>query len=240
MARVVVDAEGGDHGLSVVLDGVCRLSMEDTTIQMLLVGDADAITEALETRRHNPARIQVRHSGGAVPMAEDPRAALESRPDCSILVAMKCLAAGEADALVSAGHTGATILAASRTSTVFQDRRAAGCRPQQRSAWTKIRSRSSWMLAPPCPPQRGLGRFAVMGSAYASVISNNPSNVALLSNGTEPRERRPSRPHTLHWSTTPAFTSSAMLRGSISRAERQTWSSAGASWATWCSRCSKG
>ena len=58
MARVVVDAEGGDHGLSVVLDGVCRLSMEDTTIQMLLVGDADAITEALETRRHNPARIQ--------------------------------------------------------------------------------------------------------------------------------------------------------------------------------------
>ena len=99
MARVVVDAEGGDHGLPVVLDGVCRLSMEDTDIQMLLVGDADAITEALETRRHNPARIQVRHSGGAIPMAEDPRSALESRPDCSILVAMKCLAAGDADAL---------------------------------------------------------------------------------------------------------------------------------------------
>ena len=38
MARVVVDAEGGDHGIDVVLDGVCRLSMEDTDVRMILVG----------------------------------------------------------------------------------------------------------------------------------------------------------------------------------------------------------
>ncbi len=197
MARVVVDAEGGDGGLEVVLDGVCRLSLEDTDIQMLLVGDADAIAEALDTRRHNPARIQVKHSGGAVAMAEDPRQALDARPDCSILVAMKCLAAGEADALVSAGHTGATILAASQHLERLPGiRRAAlaavhpteGRHGPKEDPFSLILDVGATLSA----TADDLVSFAVMGSAYASVISDNPKpSVALISNGAEPNKGTP-------------------------------------------------
>lgn len=197
MARVVVDAEGGDHGLDMVLDGVCRLSMEDTDVRMILVGDADAITEALETRRHNPARIQVRHSGGAIPMAEDPRTALEAQPDCSILVAMKCLASGEADALVSAGHTGATVLAASQHLERLPGiRRAAlaavhpteGRHGPREDPFSLILDVGATLSA----TAEDLVNFAVMGSAYASVISDNPNpSVALLSNGAEPNKGTP-------------------------------------------------
>ena len=80
--EVVVDAEGGDHGIDVVLDGVYRPSMEDTDVRMILVGDADAITEAL--RRVVTILIQVRHSGVRFRWPR-PANCTEAQPDCSIL-----------------------------------------------------------------------------------------------------------------------------------------------------------
>ena len=89
MARVVVDAMGGDLGLQAVLEGVSALSLETNDIQMLLVGDADQINDELAERRHNPRKIQVVHAEGVVDMAEEPRDALTDKPQCSINVAMK-------------------------------------------------------------------------------------------------------------------------------------------------------
>ena len=48
MPRVVVDTMGGDLGLEAVIAGVARLTLEDNEIQLLLVGDADAISAALD------------------------------------------------------------------------------------------------------------------------------------------------------------------------------------------------
>ena len=114
MVRVVVDAMGGDLGLETVIDGVVHLSLEDNDIQMILVGDADAITHALGERQHDPRKLQVVHADGVVAMSESAKDTLRDRPNCSIAVAMEVLARGDGDALVSAGHTGATILAASQ------------------------------------------------------------------------------------------------------------------------------
>ena len=44
-------------------------------------------------------------------MDEDPRRALEDKPNCSVLTAAQLVRDGDADALVSAGNTGGTILA---------------------------------------------------------------------------------------------------------------------------------
>ncbi len=191
MARVVVDAMGGDLGVSAVLDGVADLSLEEHDIQMLLVGNANAINDALSERRHNPRKIQVVHATGWIEMDEDPREALLEKPNCSILVAMKLLAKGDADALVSAGHTGATILAASQHLERLPGiRRAAlaAVHPTENRHGPKedpfalILDVGATLSA----TADDLVSFAIMGSAYAHIISDNPSpSVALLSNGTE-------------------------------------------------------
>jgi glycerol-3-phosphate acyltransferase PlsX len=191
VAKVVVDAMGGDQGLSAILEGAARLSMEDNAIQMVLVGHADAINEQLEERQHNPRKIQVVHAPESIDMDEDPRTALEQKPDCSINVAMKVLARGDADALVSAGHTGATIIAASQ-----HLKRLPGIRRAALAAVHPTENRHGPKDDPFAlildvgatlsATAEDLVSFAIMGSTYAHIISDNPSpTVALLSNGTE-------------------------------------------------------
>ena len=194
MTRVVVDAMGGDLGLQAVLEGVASLSLEENDIRMLLVGDADQINDALAERRHNPRKIQVVHALGVINMDEDPRLALTKKPQCSIHVAMQQLAKGQAEALVSAGHTGATILAASQHLERLPGvRRAAlaAVHPTENRHGPKddpfalILDVGATLTA----TADDLVSFAIMGSAYAHVISDNPSpSVALLSNGTEPNK----------------------------------------------------
>jgi glycerol-3-phosphate acyltransferase PlsX len=189
MPRVVIDAMGGDLGLAVNIEGVAQLSLEDDNIQMVLVGDVGQVTGALSEHRHNPRKIQVRHAGPAVAMADDLSAGLD--PNCSIAVAMAALAGGQGEALVSAGHTGATILAASKHLERFPGiRRAAlaAVHPTERRHGPKgdpfalLLDVGATLSA----TTEDLIGFAVMGAAYAQVISDNPSpTVALLSNGIE-------------------------------------------------------
>ena len=94
---------GGDAGLEAVIQGVCQLTTENNDIQMLLVGDADQITNALAAHDHDPRKLMVVHAGPAIGMDQDPRTALDANPEASILVAMELLASGDAEALVSAG-----------------------------------------------------------------------------------------------------------------------------------------
>lgn len=194
MSRVVIDAMGGDLGLDAVIEGVADLSVEAQDIQMILVGDTNRITHALSSRKHDPRCIQVVHSGEAIPMGDSPKEALSAHPDCSIAVAMDVLARGEADALVSAGHTGATILAASSRLT-----RLPGIRRTALAAVHPTESRHGPKDDPFAlildvgatlnASAEDLVNFAVMGSAYAQIISHNPNpSVALLSNGTEPNK----------------------------------------------------
>ena len=193
MPRIVVDAMGGDVGLPAVIEGVARITREERPVQILLVGDAPTITEALADHHHDPSRLQVIHSGPAIAMDESPREALR-REDCSIAVATRLLKDGEADALVSAGHTGATILSASahlqRLPGVQRAALAAVYPTEQRHG--PRQDPFALMLdvgATLNATAEDLVGFAVMGSAYASIISDNPSpQVALLSNGTEPNK----------------------------------------------------
>ncbi len=191
MARVVIDAMGGDLGIEAVIEGVADLSLESNSIQMVLVGDSDRITQELARRNHDPRAIQVTHSGDAISMDESPKEALTRKPDCSIAVAMDVLARGEADALVSAGHTGATIMAAStRLERLPGIRRAAlaAVHPTEQRHGPKddpfalILDVGATLNA----TSEDLVNFAIMGSAYAQIISHNPNpTVALLSNGAE-------------------------------------------------------
>jgi glycerol-3-phosphate acyltransferase PlsX len=200
MARpvnVAFDVMGSDQGPAEVVRGAAQLSLEAPHIHALLVGDRALIDAALSEVRHSGERIAVHHAAEHVTMDEKPGEALARKPEASVTVAARLVAAGEADALVSAGNTGAGVLACARNfqlipgvrraalAAVYPTRRAHG---QKEDPFSLILDVGATVEA----TADDLVAFAVMGSAYARIISKNPSpSVALLSNGTESQKGPP-------------------------------------------------
>jgi glycerol-3-phosphate acyltransferase PlsX len=162
-----------------------------------LVGDRAVIDEALADTRHHAERVAVHHAPQVVEMHEKPAAALDEKKDASVAVAARLVAEGEADAIVSAGNTGAGVLACARTFKLIPGVRRAALAtvyPTQMSHGSKADPFSLILDvgATVDATAEDLVAFAVMGSAYAHIISKNPSpSVALLSNGTEPQKGPP-------------------------------------------------
>lgn len=194
MVRVALDAMGGDLGMAAVVEGAAALSREERPVRVLLVGDQPALTAALNQHRYDPRWIQVVHAEGAVAMTEDPREALDKRPNASVAVAARLVRDGEADALVSPGHTGATILAASEhfnrlpgvrraaLAAVYPTEKGHGPRQDPFALMLDVGATLN-------ATAEDLVGFAVMGAAYARIISDNEApRVALLSNGAEPNK----------------------------------------------------
>ena len=197
MTTIALDAMGGDLGLDATVEGAAYLSREDVDIEVLLVGDPRAIAERLMRFSHDPTRLQIVPGGRAVRMDENPKEALDQSPDASILAAARLVADGDAHALVSAGNTGATILASARTFNRMPGIRRAALAAVYPTEQRHGPHRDPFALMLDVGATLGaeaddLVGFAVMGSAYSSVISEIVSpRVALLSNGTEPNKGTP-------------------------------------------------
>ncbi len=197
MLRIAVDAMGGDAGAPAVVEGVARLSCRADNIHTLLVGHRDVLHSLLGQYRHDPSRIDVVHAPDFLPMGADPHEVLERRPGASIRVATDLVAAGEAEALVSAGPTGGTVLAATARIGRLPGIRRAALAAVYPTEKTHGPRGDPFALILDVGATLGataddLVGFAVMGSAYARIISGNPSpKVALLSNGAEANKGTP-------------------------------------------------
>jgi phosphate acyltransferase len=99
MTRVAVDAMGSDRGGDAVIEGA--LAARTDGIVPVIFGSAELDTRGLEL----VPTTQV------VGMDEKPADAFRSKTDSSLVRAVKAVAGGEADAVVSAGNTGAMLAA---------------------------------------------------------------------------------------------------------------------------------
>lgn len=191
MITIAVDAMGGDHAPAATVRGAARVSREPEGPHVLLVGDEDRLRSLLGGVEHDPTKLSFQHASTTIPMDAEPHAALERWPDASLPVAARVVAQGEAEALVSAGNTGAMILACSQAferlegvsrcalGAVFPTERRRG---EKDDPFSLILDAGLTLDV----SAEDLVTFAIMGSAYASRISHNPSpRVALLSNGSE-------------------------------------------------------
>jgi glycerol-3-phosphate acyltransferase PlsX len=194
MTTIALDVMGGDHAPDAALSAAAHYSLKPDCPSLLLVGDAQVIAARLASWPHDATKLRVVAASQAVPMDADPRQALDSLPDASITVAARLVAAGEADALVSAGNTGAVVLACARhwqrlpgvpraaLGAVYPTERTHG---ERQDPFALILDAGLTLDVDAAT----LEAFAVMGSAYASRISQNPKpSVALLSNGHEAKK----------------------------------------------------
>jgi len=188
---IAFDVMGSDHGPLEIVRGAAQLTLDTPHIHALLVGDRAQIDQALTQVRHHAERVAVHHAPDFVAMHEKPNAALDARPNASVLVAAKLVHEGEADAMVSAGNTGAGVLACARTFSLIPGVRRAALATVYPTAVGRGEKNDPFSLildvgATVDASADDLVAFAVMGSAYARIISKNENpTVALLSNGTE-------------------------------------------------------
>src|SRR6201987_5157604 len=175
MTRIAVDAMGGDRGPAAAVEGA--LAARADGIETILFGSASLDTKGLEL----VPTTQV------VAMDEKPADAFRTKADSSLVRAVKAVADGEADAVVSPGNTGAMLAAG-----LVLLRRVPGVR---RPA-----------IAVPIPARRGpsvlvdaganadcraehLLQFATMGAVFAEeLLGIERPQVRLLSIGDEPEK----------------------------------------------------
>src|SRR5690242_14321510 len=189
--RIVVDAMGGDHAPEEIVKGSAEASLALSGAEIILVGDAEVLGRHLVRHRHDGARVRVHHAAAAIEMDEKPAEALAAKPDASIVVAADLVARGDGDALVSAGNTGACVLACARRWKLLPGVRRAALASVYPTELRRGEKNDPFSLILDCgatieASAEDLVGFAVMGSAYAKVVSaNRRPRVALLSNGTE-------------------------------------------------------
>jgi glycerol-3-phosphate acyltransferase PlsX len=191
MQRIVVDAMGGDHAPDEIVAGAAEASLALKGAEIILVGDAAVLGRLLPRLRHDGARVRVHHAPTWIEMDEKPSEVLAAKPESSIAVAVDLVARGEGDALVSAGNTGASVLACARRWPLLPGVKRAALaavfptelrRGDKNDPFSLILDVGATIDA----SAEDLVGFAVMGSAYAKLMSQNRRpRVALLSNGTE-------------------------------------------------------
>ena len=109
--KIVVDAMGGDHAPGVVVAGAVAEAKEQGT-EIILVGIEEQIRA--ELARHGDVSglpIEIVHASEVVEMAEHTMA-VRSKRDSSMMVGMRLVKEGRADAFASAGNSGAVMAAA--------------------------------------------------------------------------------------------------------------------------------
>jgi glycerol-3-phosphate acyltransferase PlsX len=181
VVRVAFDAMGGDHGPSEVVPGVVDYARAHPDVELILVGDTDAVRRIAGPL---PDNARIVHAGSVIGMDEHPARALREKKDASILVAAELVRQGEADAVVTAGHTGAGMAAG-----ILKLGRLPGVdRPGL--AVQMITDAGPLVLidigANPDSSPENLAQYARMGAIFAEKVLGVPEpRVALLSIGEE-------------------------------------------------------
>ena len=107
---VALDAMGGDNAPKEMIKGAVQALEKTDAVQVLLVGKEDVIRAELAQYTYDKARIEVVNATEVIETAEPPVNAIRRKKDSSIVVGMKLVKEGQADAFVSAGSAGAVLV----------------------------------------------------------------------------------------------------------------------------------
>src|SRR5699024_2090360 len=108
--KVALDAMGGDNAPAEIVKGAVDALTREKGLYIFLVGQEDAVKDELEKYTYDKDRIEVVPATEVIEMAEPPVNAIRKKKDSSIVVGMKLVKEGRADAFVSAGSTGAVLV----------------------------------------------------------------------------------------------------------------------------------
>ena len=175
MTRIAVDALGGDRAPDEVVAGALEAAADG--IEIVLYGPAGLETQGLPLVEA-PDRIE---------MADKPAEAVRTKPNSSLVAAVRGVADGKADAVISAGNTGAMLAAG-----LLHLRRLPGVFRPAIAVPIPLREGVSVLIdagANADSRPEHLVQFALMGSIFAEeILGRTDPTVRLLSIGEEPEK----------------------------------------------------
>lgn len=109
MIRIAVDGMGGDYAPQVVVDGAVQAANDFSDLEIILVGQPDALKRELNRHKVLGGKIVVREASEVIGMGDSPVAAIRKKKDSSLGVCIDLLKKHEVDGVMSAGNTGAAV-----------------------------------------------------------------------------------------------------------------------------------
>ncbi|MDK2798410.1 MAG: phosphate acyltransferase [Clostridiales bacterium] len=181
--KIVVDAMGGDHAPKEVIKGSVQAA-KDFDIDIILVGKEKIIKEELNSYKLSLKNIHIQNAEEIITNEDTPTKAIKTKKDSSMVIGLKMVKEGKADAFVSAGNTGALL-----TGALLLIGRIKGV---DRPALTPVLPTNTGCALlvdaganTNCKPENFL-QFGIMGSAYMKKVLNiSFPRVGLVNVGTE-------------------------------------------------------
>jgi glycerol-3-phosphate acyltransferase PlsX len=181
--RIVLDAMGGDHAPEVAVEGGVMAARE-YGIEVVLVGPQEVVEAELAKHDTAGLSLPVVHASQVIEMTDEPSMAARKKKDSSMVVGMKLVKNGQADAFTTAGNSGGALAAA-----LFRLGRVKGIKRPALSTVFPTRKGLCFIsdvgANTDCKPIYLL-QFGIMGSAYAERVLGIPNpRVGIVSTGEE-------------------------------------------------------
>lgn len=181
---IALDAMGGDHGPSVVVEGASISLLRHPALNFVMFGDEARIRQELAKYEALNQRTKVVHTDSVIAMDDKPSQALRRGKGSSMWLALEAVQAKEAHAAVSAGNTGALMAMAKLVLRPL----AAIERPAIAALWPTVKSECIVLDvgANIGASARQLADYALMGAAMARALFHvERPTVGLLNVGVE-------------------------------------------------------
>ena len=182
--RVAGDAMGGDLAPAAPVHGAVEAVKSIDNLKVLLVGKEEIINAELTKYQYPKDRIEIADAQEVILTGEPPVRSIQEKKNSSLVVAMKKVREGEADALVTAGNTGSVLVGGQtivRRENGVSRAPIATVVPTEKGCTLIVDSGANVDAKP-----ENLVQFAIMGQAYSekAIGVKNPK-VALLNVGAE-------------------------------------------------------
>lgn len=184
MIRVAVDGMGGDYAPEVVVAGAVQAANDFDHIEVVLVGQEEALKRELKKHKLTGGKLTVRHASEVVTMSDTPVAAIKKKKDSSIAVCVDMLQKREVDAIVSAGNTGAAVAASTLRLGMLKGVKRPGIAISTPSLQGMSVVMDVGANLNPSPTE--LLHYAIMASVYSkSIFKKRHPSIGLLNIGEE-------------------------------------------------------
>jgi phosphate acyltransferase len=192
LAKVVLDAVGGDHAPKEAIRGVAMALDKGYSAagDLVLVGPAELVRSSVVEAGLDPASLTIVDAPDVLTSEDSPVDAMRKKPRNSITVGLQLVKEGHAGAFISAGSTGTVVATATVGLRCLEGIRRPGI------AAIIHGEKNPFLVidvgANPQPKPQHLAQYALMGAAYygATFGVDNP-RVGILNIGSEELKGNP-------------------------------------------------
>lgn len=182
--KIVIDGMGGDNAPKSNVEGAVN-AIKEYNVDLIITGDKDILEKEFSNYEFDKSKLEIVHTTEIIENEDKPVKAIRAKKDSSMVVALRLVKEGKADAVISAGNTGALLAGG-----LFVVGRIKGIdRPCLCPAIPNVK-RGMTLIADgganaDCKP-RNLVEFAAMSNIYArKVLDLQNPKIALANVGIE-------------------------------------------------------